>query len=944
MEGRPPPDAPEVAADEAAGAPLERPAEVEAGQPDETQGRRKRHRPTQDEARGKKREAEDIEDLYLNEGPAPGSIDDPEVVVQHQKGGSSGSGQQPESVPDVAMPEEGQAEPEEPTEEAMIGLVERIFQKEGIKCTNREARTISNLVGSLGADFKSDVPVNDGLCLNVEEKELKLHTEAGVEELSRRLREDKPLLLIGLPPDGPFADLQRKYEELEKIPKEKVKKRLEKGRKELRSCLDGHKHQVHEGRYYLQECPRGMKSWEHAQYQSLSEESYTVEGPMCVWSVDESGKALAGSKLKKKTRWITNSAAIASALKRCCKESSPHVLVWKRRLVFEEGKIKVKLRYPPKLVNAIVKGIKAQLVLDGEMREIGHVGGPDPHEEADFEEHHHSCLPKANELHVSEPVIDANTGATLDPKKVAEARASELEWVKRQGVYTKISEDTCYAETGRPPITLKWVDRNKGDSVHENYRSRLVVREVKSKGDAAMLPEYSLFSSMPPLEALKLMCSLLATLRVSRGGGKLTLKLTDISRAHFYGTATRRIFVNLPEGDETPGMCGLLLKTMYGTRDASSTWQKDYTSLLQKHGFKSGQAWPCIFLHEERSIRLLVHGDDFLVLADEEGHAFVDRVLRERYEFKCDGHIGPGQSKQNMSVLNRMVTYHPDSGLVTYEADPRHWEAIVRELGLEKAKPAKTPAEKKKHGEVMKSLELPPLNDGLQRQYRSLTMRAAFLAQDRPDLAEATKSLARHMKTPNESAYNDLKRLGRYLRGRQRLVFEYWPQRYQKEITVFCDSDHAGCIISRRSTTGLVTMFGSHCIKHSSNIQSTVSLSSGESEYYAIVRAASTGLSIQALLSDWGLQVSLAVKSDSSAARGMTQRQGLGQTRHVETRYLWVQEKVQRKALTLEKVNTSQNVSDICAKPLPEVAVNKHLRTMGLKFTEGRAQGAKQLV
>ena len=70
-----------------------------------------------------------------------------------------------------------------------------------------------------------------------------------------------------------------------------------------------------------------------------------------------------------------------------------------------------------------------------------------------------------------------------------------------------------YAETGRPPITLKWVDRNTGDSIHENYRSRLVVREVKSKGDAALLSEFALFSSMPPLEALKLMCSLLATLR-----------------------------------------------------------------------------------------------------------------------------------------------------------------------------------------------------------------------------------------------------------------------------------------------------------------------------------------------------------------------------------------------------------------------------------------------
>ena len=54
----------------------------------------------------------------------------------------------------------------------------------------------------------------------------------------------------------------------------------------------------------------------------------------------------------------------------------------------------MKLRYPPKLV------------LDGDMKEIGHVGGPD--EEANFEEHHHSALPKASDLDVGEPVTDAN--------------------------------------------------------------------------------------------------------------------------------------------------------------------------------------------------------------------------------------------------------------------------------------------------------------------------------------------------------------------------------------------------------------------------------------------------------------------------------------------------------------------------------------------------------
>ena len=115
----------------------------------------------------------------------------------------------------------------------------------------------------------------------------------------------------------------------------------------------------------------------------------------------------------------------------------------------------------------------------------------------------------------------------------------------------------CYAETGRPRITLKWVDRNKGNQENENYRSRLIVRELKPQGQAVLIPEYPLFLSMPPLlEALKLMCSLLVTSRASRSGGAMALKLTDISRAHFYGISSRRIFVTLPEGDEEEGKCG----------------------------------------------------------------------------------------------------------------------------------------------------------------------------------------------------------------------------------------------------------------------------------------------------------------------------------------------------------------------------------------------------
>eukprot|EP00973_Karenia_brevis_P025504 3520115-Karenia_brevis.AAC.1 len=74
------------------------------------------------------------------------------------------------------------------------------------------------------------------------------------------------------------------------------------------------------------------------------------------------------------------------------------------------------------------------------------------------------------------------------------------------------------------------------------------------------------------------------------------------------------------------------------------------------------------------------------------------------------------------------------------------------------------------------------------------------------------------------------------------------------KLVVYSDSDHAGCKRTRRSTSGTVVMFGMHCIKCSSGLQSTVSLSVGESEYYAGVKGAAVGLQLQGLLADWGVE------------------------------------------------------------------------------------------
>ena len=88
------------------------------------------------------------------------------------------------------------------------------------------------------------------------------------------------------------------------------------------------------------------------------------------------------------------------------------------------------------------------------------------------------------------------------------------------------------------------------------------------------------------------------------------------------------------------------------------------------------------------------------------------------------------------------------------------------------------------------------------------------LAQDRVDIAFAAKELCREFAVPTKSSYARLKRLARYLVGLPRLVYNYDVQSEPTHITVYCDTDFAGCQSTRRSTSGGVCMNGLHNIKH----------------------------------------------------------------------------------------------------------------------------------
>ena len=178
-------------------------------------------------------------------------------------------------------------------------------------------------------------------------------------------------------------------------------------------------------------------------------------------------------------------------------------------------------------------------------------------------------------------------GPVRETERVKQVRQEKVQWCRGVGVLEPVFRKDIAAEAAKA-VSLRWVDTDKVDADRPNYRSRLVVREVKKatkKSDVTSAAE--LFSGIPPLEGVRALLSLFVSHSQEEAKGKRILAMCDISRAHFHGASVCG----------TPGR---------GERETRTRER-----ILKENGFAQGLSNPSLFVHVERDIRLLIRGDDF---------------------------------------------------------------------------------------------------------------------------------------------------------------------------------------------------------------------------------------------------------------------------------------------------------------------------------------------
>ena len=177
-----------------------------------------------------------------------------------------------------------------------------------------------------------------------------------------------------------------------------------------------------------------------------------------------------------------------------------------------------------------------------------------------------------------------------------------------------------------------------------------------------------------------------------------------------------------------------------------------------------------------------------------------------------------------------------------------------------------------------------------------------------------------------------LKRVTRYVKGNPRVVITMTWQQMSNQMHLFTDSDWATCKDTRKSHSGGVLTLGSHLIAHWCRIQPRIALSFGEAELYFGVKGLSIALGTLYLMRDmcgasWG---SLTHYVDATVCKSILLREGAGSIKHLETKYLWVQDAIQRENINVRKVPREENPADALASSSSPKTLWYHMNLIGV--------------
>ena len=510
--------------------------------------------------------------------------------------------------------------------------------------------------------------------------------------------------------------------------------------------------------------------------------------------------------------------------------------------------------------------------------------------------------------------------AAEEPRSVEEALTEQCWREAMQAEMDSIQSNRTWElsvlPAGHRAIGLKWVFKVKKDPDGNiiKHKARLVAKGYAQREGVDF---EEVFAPVARIETVRLLIAIAA----QRGW---QIHHMDVKSAFLNGDLVEEVYVQQPPGFVVEGGSGKVLKlrkALYGLRQAPRAWNSRLDSELIKLGFERNPLEHAVYRrsHSDGYLLVGVYVDDLIITGP--NRANIDAFKQEMMNSFSMSDLGLLSYYLGIQVTQ-------EKGVITL-CQSSYTLKILEQAGMKGCNPCHVPMENRL--KLSKNDKTPPVD---KTKYRSVIGSLRYLVNTRPDIAYSVGIASRYMEDPKASHWAAVKQILRYLAGTVGFGCVYKKMNTNETmLTGYSDSDLAGDIDDRKSTSGSVFLLGSSLVTWASQKQRVVALSSCEAEYIASANAACQGIWLSRLLGELlGVQtprVKLLVDNKSAIALSKNPVHH-DRSKHIDTRFHFIRDCVERGEVEIDHVSTTDQLADILTKALGRIRFAELRQQLGV--------------
>ncbi|GJV02018.1 retrovirus-related pol polyprotein from transposon TNT 1-94 [Tanacetum coccineum] len=293
----------------------------------------------------------------------------------------------------------------------------------------------------------------------------------------------------------------------------------------------------------------------------------------------------------------------------------------------------------------------------------------------------------------------------------------------------------------------------------------------------------------------------------------------DMKMTFLNGPLKKEVYVVQPDrfvDPDHPEKVYHLRNSLYGLKQTLRAWYDELSNFLMSKGFTKGTIDPTLFMirYGEDILLMQIYVDGIIFgFTNPKFSKRLEKLMHSRFEMSLMG---------GMKFFLGLQIHQSPRGIFINQA--KYALEILKKHGMEKCDTVGTPMATKPKLDADFSGKLIDQTD-----HCSKIGSLMYLTSSRLDIVQVVCYCARYQARPTEKHLKEVKRIFRYLRGTINMGLWY-PKDSGFELTAFSDADHAGCIDTRKSTSGGIQFLGDKLVSWMSKKQDCTAMSSAEAE------------------------------------------------------------------------------------------------------------------